>query len=216
MVSVAIGVLFSSILLHFIFKILLRPIKELVKTTRIIASGNLAVDINAGSKDEVGILADSFKVMLNQMRILIKQIAHKSLEMKNSTNTLRNSSQYTVNKATTTSSTMNQIASTIDTISSNTQEISRVSQHTARQAEKGTGGIDKVSLQMKSIASSTLQLGEVISKVNEKSREINRIVEFITNISEQTNLLALNAAIEAARQVTWEEVSLLSRMRLGN
>lgn len=40
---------------------------------------------------------------------------------------------------------------------------------------------------------------EVIEVLNEKSRDVELVLEVIGDISEQTNLLALNAAIEAAR-----------------
>lgn len=39
----------------------------------------------------------------------------------------------------------------------------------------------------------------VISKLEDKSKQIGQIVETISGIASQTNLLALNAAIEAAR-----------------
>jgi methyl-accepting chemotaxis protein len=40
---------------------------------------------------------------------------------------------------------------------------------------------------------------KAVFRFGERTREINRIVEVITNIARQTNLLALNATIEAAR-----------------
>ena len=39
----------------------------------------------------------------------------------------------------------------------------------------------------------------VIHALEEKSKEIDEVVEVITQIASQTNLLALNASIEAAR-----------------
>jgi len=41
--------------------------------------------------------------------------------------------------------------------------------------------------------------GETVKQLEQKLKEISKIVEFITHIADQTNLLALNAAIEAAR-----------------
>jgi len=43
------------------------------------------------------------------------------------------------------------------------------------------------------------QIGDSISSLADKSKEINDIVLVIQDIAGQTNLLALNAAIEAAR-----------------
>lgn len=41
--------------------------------------------------------------------------------------------------------------------------------------------------------------GKAVSSFIERSKEINKILEFITGIAQKTNLLALNASIEAAR-----------------
>lgn len=52
---------------------------------------------------------------------------------------------------------------------------------------------------MEEIHHSVEQTTIIIQELGEHSKEIDHIVQMITNISEQTNLLALNAAIEAAR-----------------
>jgi len=52
---------------------------------------------------------------------------------------------------------------------------------------------------MKMIQSTVQALENTVQTLSERSNEIGRIVEAITQIADQTNLLALNAAIEAAR-----------------
>jgi methyl-accepting chemotaxis protein len=53
--------------------------------------------------------------------------------------------------------------------------------------------------EMAAISASTKQSKEIIARLEQRSGEIAKFVEVITQISSQTNLLALNAAIESAR-----------------
>ena len=73
------GLVFTMMGRHMV-----KPINELVRGTRLIASGNLDTMIQASSKDELGVLAESF----NQMAVSLKenqtalQEAKKNLEQK--------------------------------------------------------------------------------------------------------------------------------------
>ena len=73
------GLVFTMMGRHMV-----KPINELVRGTRLIASGNLDTMIQASSKDELGVLAQSF----NQMAVSLKenqtalQEAKKNLEQK--------------------------------------------------------------------------------------------------------------------------------------
>ncbi|WP_290654365.1 methyl-accepting chemotaxis protein [Idiomarina sp.] len=52
---------------------------------------------------------------------------------------------------------------------------------------------------VRALAEAIGNVGQVISQLQERSVDINRVIDVINNVAEQTNLLALNAAIEAAR-----------------
>ncbi|WP_375141588.1 methyl-accepting chemotaxis protein [Bacillus sp. EB600] len=63
----------------------------------------------------------------------------------------------------------------------------------------GNEAIQLSTNQMENIQDTIQNLGNVIHTLGERSKEINQIIDVISDIASQTNLLALNAAIEAAR-----------------
>ncbi|NEP12863.1 MAG: HAMP domain-containing protein [Symploca sp. SIO2C1] len=63
-VATGIGIPFAS----FITLGLLSPVKKLIKSTQEVERGNLEVQVPVNSKDEIGILADSFNTMLDEVR----------------------------------------------------------------------------------------------------------------------------------------------------
>jgi methyl-accepting chemotaxis protein len=67
------------------------------------------------------------------------------------------------------------------------------------EARKGQELLQVLLRNIASISEVAEEAGKAISTLNERSREIGKIVDIITSIAEQTNLLSLNAAIEAAR-----------------
>lgn len=66
-------------------------------------------------------------------------------------------------------------------------------------SEKGMQMVENVVLDIENISKFSTETQESISVLNERSKEISRVLGVITEISSQTNLLALNAAIEAAQ-----------------
>lgn len=69
----------------------------------------------------------------------------------------------------------------------------------ALTAEENQKNFGELSSQAQTMESGLLKTSEQIDKLAEHSKQINSIVDLITDIAAQTNLLALNAAIEAAR-----------------
>ncbi|HKJ77072.1 MAG TPA: methyl-accepting chemotaxis protein, partial [Gammaproteobacteria bacterium] len=94
---------------------------------------------------------------------------------------------------------MNEMASTVQEVAHNAQQAAEAATNADEEASTGRSvvstvldGIDRLSTQMEATA-------QAMTKLNEDSQEVGRVVEVINGIAEQTNLLALNAAIEAAR-----------------
>lgn len=84
-------------------------------------------------------------------------------------------------------------------ISEATSTLNDFSMQTIEAASLGNDDIYQNINQMKIINENVLNSADVIKNVEEKTKEISKIVDIITSIAEQTNLLSLNASIEAAR-----------------
>ena len=87
----------------------------------------------------------------------------------------------------------------VDTLSMSSNEISLFAQEAITNTNKGTDAINNLKDNFKLSQEIISSVSETVKKLEDKSLEIVKIIEVITNISSQTNLLALNAAIEAAR-----------------
>lgn len=74
-----------------------------------------------------------------------------------------------------------------------------ISKVTESNADNSIDVIGEMTERLHALIMSADTSSQSITVLNEKTREINSIVDLIKEIAEQTNLLALNAAIEAAR-----------------
>ena len=73
------------------------------------------------------------------------------------------------------------------------------SRNATREALEGKMGMKETVEQMSVISTSTEQMGQVVERLEDRTKEIETTLHLMTEIAQQTNLLALNAAIEAAR-----------------
>lgn len=94
---------------------------------------------------------------------------------------------------------MEEMESGMESINSTSEEMFKAAESAKTLSENGDEAIKSVVNQMHEINESVSVTTGVIRSLGNRSKEINKIVGFITEIANQTNLLALNAAIEAAR-----------------
>lgn len=218
LVSILLAIVFAT----YLVRTIVLPLQRVNKQLQEIADGNgdLTQELNVSSKDEIGMLAQSFNRMLDNLRQLILQIRGHAEQVAASAEQLTASSEQT-SKAT------EQIAETIQAMAAGTerqaqnvedshqeveemaagigqiatraQTVTDTANRTAKLATDGNQTIQQAVVQMNSVEDTMKSLTHLMNGLGERSGQIVQIVEVITQIAGQTNLLALNAAIEAAR-----------------
>ncbi|WP_311172477.1 globin-coupled sensor protein [Halobellus ordinarius] len=94
---------------------------------------------------------------------------------------------------------MSNLSATIEEIAATADEVEKTSERAVDAAKEGqSSGATAIDV-MEDIEASAEQIGTSVAGLQDRTEEIDEIVDVINDIAEQTNLLALNASIEAAR-----------------
>jgi methyl-accepting chemotaxis protein len=179
-------------------------VEKLVSEVSGVGEGDLRVQAEV-TADALGVLADSFNYMVEELGSLVVRVKMVAREVEESTtltsdrmNELVETSDRQIQQIANAAleiermaMTSQQVASRALALASSARE-ARVSAQGGRQAVQQTvEGMGRIYLNVQETSSKVQTLGE-------RSREINNIVEAISNIAHQTNRLALDAAIQAA------------------
>ncbi len=162
-----------------------------------ISQGDLTIDIKISS--DADILSKSFKHMVANLSQMFLSISDQAKVLNSTSIELANVSQ----KMSVNAGTLNEMSNTvatatgemslnINTVSTNTGEMTTTVSKIAQNAEKARKVTNEAVVGAESAS-------EMMDGLSNSAKEINNVIEVITEIAEQTKLLALNATIEAAR-----------------
>ncbi|MDP4181440.1 MAG: methyl-accepting chemotaxis protein [Bacillota bacterium] len=141
------------------------------------------------------VLADSVR----ELSEITKQTYLSNKQIAEFTEKIAASSQDNIKNLDNANEASQRIASTLDSIAAGGKLVSELSQRVENLTEENSVIINEAVNEMQGIAEVTQESKRIINKMEERSSEIERIIEMISEISKQTNLLALNAAIESAK-----------------
>jgi len=207
MVALALGGSVLAFLLGmFLSRMITRPLAALADDAQKIASGDLTVQIQSRSKDEIGVLAASFNSMADSLRAAIRQVSDTSSLLTSAANELlaisesiSNGADSVASQAQTVATAGEEMAATSNDIANNCQSAAAGALDASTSASDGSVVVDKTVQAMGQIARRVKETADTVARLGQRSDQIGQIVGTIEDIADQTNLLALNAAIEAAR-----------------
>ncbi|MBN2796899.1 MAG: HAMP domain-containing protein [Clostridia bacterium] len=190
-----IAVLALIVIISLIYAMLvlnLKPLAKINEATMRISEGDLRVHVDVKNEDELGMIANSFNLMISKVRDVLTNIHKTSNEVASSSELVSNSS------STLSEGAMDQ-ASAIEELTASMTLIAAQTKLNADNAEKAS----EMTTKAQSLANDGNQkmqsMVSAMNAINDSSNNISKVVKVIDDIAFQTNILALNAAVEAAR-----------------
>jgi methyl-accepting chemotaxis protein len=169
-----------------------------------VAEGDLTVEAEV-TDDVTGALADSFNLMIGQLRQIIGQVQAASRqitasvgELRDVTANLATGSDDQAAQAVEASVAIEEMAASIHYVSENASSSAQVAEQARVNAEHGTRAVTRTIEGMKAVRDQVQETAKRIKRLGESSQEIGEIVELIGDIGDRTSILALNASIQAA------------------
>ncbi|MEO6696737.1 MAG: methyl-accepting chemotaxis protein, partial [Gammaproteobacteria bacterium] len=205
-VMVAVAVVLVVFLAAFLARLIGSQLKVLISKVETVAAGNLTVEIQQRTQDEIGELFGSFGKMVSSLRTIIGEVTGSTAQLASAAEEMSAVTEQTSQGVKQQQSETDQIATAMNEMSATVQDVARNAAAAAQAAhqadEQASNGKQVVTQTIEAIdalAGEVEKAAQVIQKLEGDSISIGAVLDVIKGIAEQTNLLALNAAIEAAR-----------------
>lgn len=219
----AISIILGIFLAITITKRITSRLNDIVRFLEVVAKGDFTKTVSTESMEdqsEFGTVSRTVAEMNVNIKNLIKQLANTSEQLAASSEQLTASAEQSaqasnqvaisvtevaqgaesqLNLAYDANSTVHDISKAISHVSKNAEILANSAEKTTKTAASGETAVKQAVMQMQVIEEKATATAEVIGELEDKSKQIGKIVDVIASIASQTNLLALNAAIEAAR-----------------
>lgn len=202
------------------FRRFVLPMKTIIQQVALIAEGDLTGKLagqKLGAMGDLGKTLDgmveSWRNMISQLNSLAHEVAGASqglyqvadqhnqaaMEIANLMQQVAGNTEYQTERTKAGAEAMQEVAEAVSSIADTALAVAGSSHQASKDAQLGEATIKKAVTQMGLIDQVAVETISLVKLLGERSQEIGRILEIITDIANQTNLLALNAAIEAAR-----------------
>jgi methyl-accepting chemotaxis protein len=200
-------VLASTIAFSFILAWrLLIPIRQIGIGMDQLAKGDLTVQVQVATADELGQLSMRFNEVVPKLKAMIGSVVHvtdkvasASVELSATAEEISKGTETLTSRASQTAAAVEEMSATVSQVAQNSGKAATLAQDTVQTAKDGGTVVSDTIAGMQHLSEAVSNSATIIAELGKSSDQIGEIVRVIEDIADQTNLLALNAAIEAAR-----------------
>lgn len=186
--GIVVGIGYGMLLTKFINK----PITHLIEVSKMMAKGDLSVELENKNQDEIGQIESSFGDMIEQFNEVLRQVKRTSNEVLEGAKNVSDASQSLAEGTGDQASATEQITASMNEMTLQTKQNAKESQDMNERAL----GVETRAIEGKKHMEEMLS---AMNEINTASKSISKIIKVIDEIAFQTNILSLNAAVEAAR-----------------
>lgn len=203
-VTAGLGVLVGLLVLILIPRPIVAAIAQLVEGAQRIARGDLTTPVEVASRDELGLLGQTFEHMRTNLLELVRRIQRSAVQLSSSINEIQAaateqaaSSSEQAGAVNELSSSLNEMSQSAATLLSSAENVGHSVDEIAGIVANGNSKSDQMMRSMDAIGVSTRQTAERIKSLSDRMDDIDEAVTTISGVADQTTLLSLNASIEA-------------------
>jgi methyl-accepting chemotaxis protein len=179
-------------------------IRKLLSEIEGVAQGDLSKEAEA-SEEMTGPIAESFNVMLVELRGLIRRVQESTLAVnaaatgaQDATLGLADGSQAQAAQIIHASAAVDQMTLSIQQVTAQAATAARIAQDALRNAQLGAHSAKETIDGMGLVKQQVSEMSILVRELGESSVQIGDITQLIADISKRTSVLALNASIQAA------------------
>jgi len=184
LITIAI-ILFSCIIAIVVGLRISKPLIVATKGLEKIADGNLSIQIEIKSRDEVGILAKSVNKMVTKLKEIITTIQAGAANLADASKEVSSTAEQISNRASLEATSTEELSASMEEMGANITQNADNAFETQALSQKV---VTQISIVNKSFVNTVHVLTEITKKIS-----------FINEIASKTDMLAVNAAVEAAR-----------------
>jgi methyl-accepting chemotaxis protein len=197
--------LLSLIIAYALRSSIANPMDAFMAFVERVGRGDLAGQMAAAGRDEIGRLGSTLNGMVEGLGQLARQSREATENLNAAAAEIRASTQEQAASVEEQLAAVQETAATVDEIThagaqigKRAQEVIASAQATAQTSMSGLQAVDETARAMDAIREQAEAVAENIVALSEKTQAVGEIITSVNDISERTHLLALNAAIEAA------------------